>query len=143
MDELRSGLLRQLGKHLITCREQKKEEYLEAFASALLLPPETISRDIGSARTRIDDEELRCLKQKYGISRLDILKRLEQCGVIDHLTYLNTFDHMQQSYYISRSYQHVVPLHFFEEVTHMRLLVRRLLAEKKIPDEKVLDYSTL
>ena len=141
IDELRAGLLRELGKHLISCRPSRLEEYLAAFASTLLLPCEAINKDIGQRRNGLDDEELRCLKQKYGISRLSILQRLEQCGIISSQTYQNTYNHLRQSYYISRSYQHVVPLHFFEEVTHMNLLVRRLLAEGIIPDETVLDYS--
>ena len=82
------------------------------------------------------------MKQKYGISRLEILRRLYQSEVIDLTTYQRTSERMQQSYYISRSYQHVVPLHFFEEVTRMNMLVRRLLAEGKIEGEHVLDYST-
>ena len=141
LDELRSGLLRELGKHLITCRSSRQEEYLSVFASSLLLPCEAIYKDVGKERTQIDSEELRLLKLKYGLSRLDILKRLSQCGILDTQSYLSAYGHLRQSYYISRSYQHVVPLHFFEEVTRMNLLVRRLLAEDKIPGEEVLDYS--
>ncbi len=143
VDELRMGLLKEFGRHIITCQPDREDELLTAFAGSLLFSKSTIFQDVGKSRTFIDKEELKCLKQKYGISRIEILKRLENCGVIDGQTHYEIAQHLNQTYFIARSYLHIVQLDFFEEPTRINLMVRRLLSEKKIPDEEALDYSRI
>lgn len=143
VDELRMGLLKEFGKHLMSYPPSMEEELLGTFASSLLFSHTAVMQDVGAHRTVIDRDELKCLKQKYGISRIEMLKRLEYCGVISSQTHYEIAQRLNQSYFIARSYLHIVHLNFFEEPTRINLLVRRILAEGKIPGEDSLDYSRM
>lgn len=142
LDELRFGLLKEFGKHVMTYDPEDEDLVLEEFAASILLPRELLYKEFGNKRTHIDLEELRCIKKKYGIPRLTILKRLQTCGIISNETCHFFTEKLRHSYHISHSSIQHVTLNFFEEPTVLHLLVRRAIAEGFILDENDLDYKS-
>lgn len=142
LDELRMGLLREFGKHVMTYDIQNENTVLDEFAASILLPQNVLYKEFGKKRSYIDYEELRCIKKKYGIPRLITLKRLNTCGIISDETCYCLIQLLRQSYHISHSSIHHIALNFYEEPTILHLLVRRAIAEGFILDENDLDYKS-
>lgn len=67
--------------------EEQKEKLCDAFSGEILFPNEVIVVEIGAKRTNISIEELRYLKEKYGISILAIIYATYRANVIDLETY--------------------------------------------------------
>ncbi len=142
LDELRMGLLREFGKHVMVYDAQNEHEILEEFAAAVLFPQSALCKNFGKKRSNIDYEELRCIKKKYGIPRLTTLKRLNSCGIISNETCYSLMQSLRKSYHISHSSIHHVALNFCEEPIMLHLLVRRAIAEGFILNENDLDYKS-
>ena len=64
-----------------------KERLCDSFSGELLFPKEAIIIEFGHTRTKVTIEELKYLKEKYGISILAIMYSTYQAGVIDSKTY--------------------------------------------------------
>jgi len=88
----RFNLAHELGHLLLKINENLDEEKVaHRFAGAFLIPKDTFISEIGPKRKRIGIEELRILKQKYGISMQSIVKRARDLNVISQNTYKQIF----------------------------------------------------
>lgn len=84
-DRQRFTLAHELG-HLVLHQRLSKaldeEKACHRFASAFLLPDDTLLAALGSRRQALEMGELYSLKQEYGISMMAILYRAGQAGII-------------------------------------------------------------
>jgi Zn-dependent peptidase ImmA (M78 family)/DNA-binding XRE family transcriptional regulator len=62
--------------------EKQKEKYCHYFAAAMLLPKETLEKEVGKSRSKLLLPELGAIKRQYGISMQAIAYRLKDLGVI-------------------------------------------------------------
>ncbi|HMI64939.1 MAG TPA: XRE family transcriptional regulator [Cyclobacteriaceae bacterium] len=62
--------------------EKQKEKYCHYFAAAMLLPRETIKKEVGESRSKLLLPELGAIKKQYGISMQAIAYRLKDLGII-------------------------------------------------------------
>lgn len=67
--------------------EKEEENLCHTFAGALLLPPEVLKKAIGSHRTTIYIDELKSIKEEYGISIQAIGRQLFQHNIISRNRY--------------------------------------------------------
>jgi Zn-dependent peptidase ImmA (M78 family)/DNA-binding XRE family transcriptional regulator len=66
--------------------EDTIERLCDAFSGELLFPEEAIIIEFGQKRTKVTIEELKYLKEKYGMSISAIMVSAQQAGVIDFET---------------------------------------------------------
>jgi len=83
IDDFRYDLLTEAGHFFIHTVIKGEEIHLQHFARTILAPRESIYRDFGRSRKNISFDELSVAKEKYGISRKNLLYRLNEIGVID------------------------------------------------------------
>lgn len=62
--------------------DKQKEKYCHYFAAAMLLPEETLKKEVGNVRSKILLPELGAIKQQYGISIQAIAYRMKDLGII-------------------------------------------------------------
>jgi Zn-dependent peptidase ImmA (M78 family)/DNA-binding XRE family transcriptional regulator len=62
--------------------EKQKEKYCHYFAAAMLLPKETIKKEVGESRSKLLLPELGGIKKQYGISMQATAYRLKDLGII-------------------------------------------------------------
>ncbi len=62
--------------------EKQKEKYCYYFAAAMLLPKETIKKEVGESRSKLLLPELGAIKKQYGISMQATAYRLKDLGII-------------------------------------------------------------
>lgn len=60
----------------------RKEKAMDRFAGAFLVPASHLRAEIGERRHNVAYQEIRRLKQFYGVSASSMLIRLEQCGLL-------------------------------------------------------------
>jgi Zn-dependent peptidase ImmA (M78 family)/DNA-binding XRE family transcriptional regulator len=85
LDRKRFTALHELGHLLMNLdglTEKQKEKYCHYFAAAMLLPKETLYKEVGQSRSKLLLPELGAIKQQYGISIQAIAYRLKDLGVI-------------------------------------------------------------
>lgn len=89
-DRIRFTLLHELAHLLLNfgdITEQKKESLCHQFAGCMLLPEETIKKELGQHRNKLSINELGNIKKQYGISMQAIVMSAKDCGIInDHYT---------------------------------------------------------
>ncbi len=84
-DRRRFTILHELGHLLLpinNTEEKLEEKYCHAFAGAMLLPANSLKRELGSKRNKLSIQELGILKQQFGISIQAIVMRALNCGII-------------------------------------------------------------
>ncbi|HQQ95013.1 MAG TPA: ImmA/IrrE family metallo-endopeptidase [Bacteroidia bacterium] len=88
---VRFTALHELGHIVLNFIDELDNETIErlcdAFSGELLFPQEAIVIELGRSRTKITIEELKYLKEKYGISVLAIMFSAYKAAVIDLDTY--------------------------------------------------------
>lgn len=67
--------------------EKKEEKVAFRFGAAFLAPADTVRREIGSHRSRINLRELLLLKERFGMSIQALLYRLRDLGIITEVHY--------------------------------------------------------
>lgn len=85
-DRLRYNLGHELGHLFMDCGEvdEKDEEKLaHRFASALLIPPAVMRRELGAKRRRIAIREFGILKRKHGLSMQSLIRRAFDLEIIE------------------------------------------------------------
>jgi len=85
-DRARYTLAHELGHLLMDCAEvdSKEEEKLaHRFASALIVPPTVLRRELGPKRRRVAMREFAILKRKYGLSMQSLVRRAFDLGIIE------------------------------------------------------------
>jgi len=78
--------LHELAHHSLTFHENlsesEEERLCHAFAGAVLYPAEMVKKDLVTQRQKIFYNELKIIKERWGISYPAIIKRALQCGLI-------------------------------------------------------------
>ena len=70
--------------------EKQKEKFCHAFAAAMLIPAETMKKELGGKRSKLSFQELSAMKQQYGISMQALVYRAKDLGLISE-NYLKQF----------------------------------------------------
>lgn len=135
LDEVRSKLLTELGRHILVYDPVEKADVLSHFARAVLFPRDCVTREFGSHRTILHSDEMDCIKRKYGLPRHDILTRLSECGVISDEYYEGYQLRVRQSHHLLRETTPHALLNFFEEPSIVHMHIRHARAEGIIPAE--------
>ena len=87
-DRQRFDLAHELGELILSPDpDVDRERAAHRFAGAFLVPREAVVRKLGPQRARLDLEELRLLKQEYGLSMQAWGRRALDTGVISATTY--------------------------------------------------------
>jgi Zn-dependent peptidase ImmA (M78 family)/DNA-binding XRE family transcriptional regulator len=86
-DRIRFTLLHELAHLLLEKKfgkitEKQKEDFCHQFAGSMLLPKDTLIKELGPKRAKILIPELKYLKRQYGISMQAIVMRAHVCGII-------------------------------------------------------------
>lgn len=93
IERKRLTALHELGHLLLNFHQdltdKEKESLCYQFAGAMLLPEETIRKELGNERSRISKHELIAIKENYGISIQAIMHRAKNLGIISDFIYLN------------------------------------------------------
>ena len=70
--------------------EKEKEKFCHAFATAMLIPGDTLKKELGGNRSKLSFQELAAIKQQYGISMQAIVYRAKDLQLISE-NYLRQF----------------------------------------------------
>jgi Zn-dependent peptidase ImmA (M78 family)/DNA-binding XRE family transcriptional regulator len=76
--------------HVNGYEEKQKEKFCHAFASAMLIPENTLRQELGGKRSKLSITELGAIKQQYGISMQALVYRAKNLGFISE-NYLKQF----------------------------------------------------
>lgn len=68
----------------------EKEKFCHAFATAILIPKETLIKELGGKRSKLSFHELSAMKQQYGISMQTLVYRAKDLQLISE-NYLKQF----------------------------------------------------
>ncbi len=102
----RLSVLHELAHHALLFDEnltEKEEENLcNAFAGAVLYPAEMVKKDLVSQRQKIYYNELKIIKERWGISFPAIIKRALQCKLITEYFY-KEFNILYRKNYIHKN----------------------------------------
>jgi len=121
--------------------KQMEEKLCNRFASALLLPDGALKEYIGKDRTTISLEELKTIKQVYGISIQGIIYRTHNIGLISWEQcekWLNQYEAWRTSDENFGSY-----LKSDEMPSRFKRLLAKALVEKKISREKAAELLNM
>ncbi|MDD3251700.1 MAG: helix-turn-helix transcriptional regulator [Lachnospiraceae bacterium] len=83
IDDFRYDLLKEAGRFFIQADESSEDLRLQHFARSILAPRTSICKDFGENRKGISFDELSMAKEKYGISRKNLLYRLNEIGIVN------------------------------------------------------------
>ena len=70
--------------------EKEKEKFCHAFSAAMLIPKETMVKELGGKRSKLSFQELSAIKQQYGISMQALVYRAKNLQLISE-NYLKQF----------------------------------------------------
>lgn len=102
-DEIRHKLLKYLGYAYLSGETPEETEALAShFARALLFSQEQVISEVGAHRTKITQQELSLLKQKYGMPRRFIMYRLYELGIISQSYYDSFIAYLRQNLFLKR-----------------------------------------
>ncbi len=93
LDRKRFTALHELAHLLLNVNhlpEKEKEKLCHAFAAAMLIPRETLKKELGGKRSKLSINELAALKQQYGISMQALVYRAKDLQLISE-NYLKQF----------------------------------------------------
>lgn len=131
-DRQRFCLAHELGHLVLQKGEADAEKAAHRFSSAFLAPADTIKKEVGAKRTRIEWQELLLLKQQFGMSVQALLYRMKDLGIITQSHYEDWF--VRLSMY---GYKRVEPQPLPQEESHwLRRNVLRALSEGLISDKE-------
>jgi transcriptional regulator with XRE-family HTH domain len=81
-DRQRFSIAHEIGHMLLRNGEEVPEAAADRFAGAFLAPRETVLRELGGKRKRLELRELYLLKHTYGYSMLGWVVRARQLGIV-------------------------------------------------------------
>lgn len=93
LDRKRFTALHELAHLLLDANhhpEKEKEKFCHAFAAAMLIPKETMVKELGGKRSKLSFQELSAIKQQYGISMQALVYRAKDLQLISE-NYLKQF----------------------------------------------------
>ncbi len=133
-DELRYNLLKYLGyAYLRGENEEETSRITSRFASALLFSREQALMDVGEKREKINNAELILLKQKYGVPRRFIMRRLYELNIISLESYIRFTSYVRQNLFLHRE-NLMESLYSAETPVAFDMQLQRALAENLIPE---------
>lgn len=142
-DRIRFTLLHELGhllleKRLKNLNDKEKEKYCDKFASAMLLPKESLEAELGKFRNRVFIPELGKIKQQYGASMQAIVMRAADLGILNPNFKKEFFTMFSRNGWRKRE-----PIDYDgqEEATRFDQLVFRALAEEQISMSKAAELK--
>jgi Zn-dependent peptidase ImmA (M78 family)/DNA-binding XRE family transcriptional regulator len=121
--------------------KELEEKLCNRFASAFLLPEESLIEFLGKDRTNISLEELREIKEVFGISIQGIIYRAKAIGLINSTTCDNWILMYEQ--WLAEEKDFGEYKKSIEEPTRFLRLVARAYVEKRVSKEKVADILKL
>ena len=131
-DRQRFCLAHELGHLVLQKGETDVEKAAHRFSSAFLAPAETIKKEVGAQRARIEWQELLLLKSHFGMSVQALLYRMKDLGIITQSHYEDWF--VRLSMY---GYKRVEPQPLPQEESQwLRKNVLRALSEGLISDRE-------
>lgn len=136
LDRKRFTTLHELAHLLLNVNhlpEKEKEKLCHSFASAMLVPRKTLTKELGGKRSRLSFKELGALKRQYGISMQSLVFRSRDLGLISD-NYLKQFFFMftQLGYRVQEPVTYVG----YEHSNRFSQLLFRALAEEFISMSK-------
>lgn len=123
----RFDLLHELGHLILKISDDLNEEkVVHRFAGAFLIPESNMKKELGSKRNNISLEELKILKQKYGISMKALMMRAKDLSIISENYCSIFFKRMNQFGYSKKE-----PLDSLsdEEPQRLRFLVSKAFSQ--------------
>lgn len=145
LDRKRFTALHELGHLLMNLdgvEDKQKEKYCHYFAAAMLLPKETLFREVGRSRHKVFIPELGAIKKQYGISIQAIAYRMKDLGIITE-SYFRQF-----MFFVSQmGFKTEEPAEFDykgeEQSNRFNQLLMRALAEELISMSKAAALSNM
>lgn len=138
IDDFRTSLLKEVGYSCLTGDNDDHTRILaDRFARAVLFPKEAVYREFGHERESISLEELSFMKQKYGVSKRNIMARLEELHVISKPYYDSFEDLMRLHGYPRRKRIMSETLMFYENSTLPAMRILEAHSKKLISSEVV------
>ena len=137
-DRRRFTALHELGHMLLPAHELDEERASDRFAGAFLFPKESVFKEFGEKRTKLSVEELKHIKQKYGISIAATIYRLNQLGIIS--------DAMTKRFWIANrteKFDEKIPFQRVERVSRFENLLAHAYSEQLISLSKLAELSGL
>lgn len=136
LDRKRLTALHELGHLILDLErfdEKDRERFCHYFAAAMLIPKNTLLKELGARRNRLSIKELAALKQQYGISMQALAYRAKNLGIISE-NYLKQFFFMftQQGFRVEEP----VSYEGYERTNRFSQLLFRALAEELISMSK-------
>ena len=129
-DDFRLQLLKELGYFFLRSDdEQSLKGYTEQFARAFLMPRELAVADFGRHRSRISYSELSNAKMRYGMGRVEILKRLLELEIITTEHFDEFYAYIDQHAYISRESAMGDDIRYYEAPASYKNKVSRAYSE--------------
>lgn len=89
-DRRRYTLAHELGHIAMSCDHvppREQEPYAHRFAAAFIVPARVARRELGEKRRRLDLQELKCLKARYGLSIQAWIRRAADLEIITPASY--------------------------------------------------------
>ena len=126
------------------CQAEKNcdpEAIAETFASTILFTKEQALYEFGAHRTSISAEELTQVKLKYGLPKPQIMKRLQQLGIISMDLLQIYISHIRQRGYPSVRDAMTDPLLFYENPTSYRQKVHKAYSEGLLSNTDLNNYQ--
>lgn len=135
-DRIRFTLLHELAHLLLqfnVANDKQKETLCHQFAGAMLLPEETIKKEIGNFRNRLATIELGNIKKQYGISMQAVVMRAKDCKIISE-NYTKQFFFMMKQF--GWKVDEPIEYNGVEESNRFEQLLFRALIEEQISMSK-------
>lgn len=137
VDETRYRILEEVGHAYLEGENPEHQKWLcKAFARAMLIPRAQVFREFGRERTSISFFELSLAKQKYGMSKVNIRKRLNALGLLPQEAVGNYGDRMNKLNYRKKIDSKQDVLYFMEYPTKFRMKVLAARKEGLISPEE-------
>ncbi len=135
-DRKRFTVLHELGHILMNVNhhEEKQREFLcHSFAGSMLIPAESLIKELGASRSQIYLNELIYLKKQFGASIQAIMFRAKHLGIVSE-SFHKTF----MIYFSSKGYKKNEPGEYkgYEKSNRFKQLLFRAVAEEIISTSK-------
>jgi Zn-dependent peptidase ImmA (M78 family)/transcriptional regulator with XRE-family HTH domain len=139
-DRQRFNLCHELGHLVLNIGgDLDEEKAAHRFASAFLIPAESVRFELGDSRSNIDLKELELLKHKYGLSMQAWIYRAKDLGIISSTMAESYFKRFRQNHW---NRNEPGEIYLPERPQRMERLVYRAMAEDIISRSKVKEYQS-
>ncbi len=136
-DRVRFNLAHELGHLVMDTRavsDKEAERLAHRFAAALLAPAEHARHELGQKRHRLDWDELKMLKRKYGLSMSAWIRRAKDLSIISEGHYTELCKTIS-----ARGWRKKEPVEYLgdEEPLRLRQMAQRAVAEGLMSPDRI------